>query len=78
MIEDETRRWLIGIEIESGLMVRALVASGSELVAVNPLSVDRYRDRVGCQNSITRAYPRVRRKRAAARTAWIQQTSCGS
>ena len=36
---------LIGIETDRGLMVRALVASGYELVAVNPLSVDRYRDR---------------------------------
>jgi transposase len=36
---------VIGIETDRGLLVRALVASGYELVAVNPLAVDRYRDR---------------------------------
>jgi transposase len=36
---------LIGIEIDRGLLVGALVAAGYAVHAVNPLSVDRYRDR---------------------------------
>lgn len=36
---------VIGIETDRGVFVRALIASGYEVVAVNPLSVDRYRDR---------------------------------
>lgn len=35
----------IGIEIDRGLLVGALVAAGYAVHAVNPLSVDRYRDR---------------------------------
>jgi transposase len=35
----------IGIEIDRGLLVGALVAAGYEVHAVNPMSVDRYRDR---------------------------------
>jgi len=35
----------VGIETDRGLMVRALVAAGYLVLAVNPLSVDRYRDR---------------------------------
>jgi hypothetical protein len=35
----------VGIETDRGLLVRALVASGYRVLAVNPLSVDRYRDR---------------------------------
>jgi hypothetical protein len=35
----------VGIETDRGLMVRALVAAGYRVLAVNPLSVDRYRDR---------------------------------
>lgn len=37
---------MVGIETDRGLMVRALVAAGYQVFAVNPLSVDRYRDRV--------------------------------
>jgi Transposase/Transposase IS116/IS110/IS902 family len=37
---------VVGIETDRGLMVRALVAAGYRVFAVNPLSVDRYRDRV--------------------------------
>jgi transposase len=36
---------VIGIETDRGVFVRALVAAGYEVLAVNPLSVDRYRDR---------------------------------
>lgn len=36
---------VVGIELDRGLLVAALVASGYELYAINPLSVDRYRDR---------------------------------
>ncbi len=36
---------VIGIEIDRGLLVGALVAAGYAVHAVNPLSVDRYRDR---------------------------------
>jgi len=36
----------VGIETDRGLLVRALVAAGYRVLAVNPLSVDRYRDRV--------------------------------
>jgi hypothetical protein len=35
----------VGIETDRGLLVRALVAAGYRVLAVNPLSVDRYRDR---------------------------------
>ena len=35
----------VGIEIDRGLLVDALVAAGYMVHAVNPLSVDRYRDR---------------------------------
>lgn len=37
---------VVGIETDRGLLVRALVAAGYRVVAVNPLGVDRYRDRV--------------------------------
>src|SRR5207247_7395812 len=36
---------VIGIELDRGLLVSALVATGYAVHAVNPLSVDRYRDR---------------------------------
>jgi hypothetical protein len=36
----------VGIETDRGLLVGALVAAGYRVFAVNPLSVDRYRDRV--------------------------------
>ncbi len=35
----------VGIETDRGLLVGALVAAGYEVFAINPLSVDRYRDR---------------------------------
>jgi transposase len=35
----------VGIELDRGLLVGALVSSGYEVYAINPLSVDRYRDR---------------------------------
>jgi hypothetical protein len=40
------RSWL-GIELDRGLLVGALVAAGYAVHAINPLSVDRYRDRHG-------------------------------
>ena len=36
---------IVGIETDRGLLVGALVAAGYQVFAVNPLSVDRYRDR---------------------------------
>jgi transposase len=36
---------VVGIEIDRGLLVRALVSAGYSVHAINPLSVDRYRDR---------------------------------
>ena len=42
---DEPAEVVIGIEIDRGLLVGSLVAAGYEVFAVNPKSVDRYRDR---------------------------------
>lgn len=36
---------IVGIETDRGLLVNALVAAGYRIFAINPLSVDRYRDR---------------------------------
>ena len=36
---------VVGIETDRGLLVGALRAAGYEVVAINPMSVDRYRDR---------------------------------
>jgi transposase len=36
---------VVGIELDRGLLVGALVAAGYSVRAINPLSVDRYRDR---------------------------------
>jgi len=36
---------IVGIELDRGLLVGALVAAGYDVYAINPLSVDRYRDR---------------------------------
>ena len=36
---------VIGIETDRGLLVRSLLAAGYQLYAINPLAVDRYRDR---------------------------------
>jgi transposase len=36
---------VVGIETDRGLLVRALLAAGYQIYAVNPLAVDRYRDR---------------------------------
>ena len=38
---------LVGVETDRGLLVAALVGAGYEVYAVNPRSVDRYRDRHG-------------------------------
>ena len=42
---DEPQEVVVGIETDRGLLVRALLAAGYEVVAINPMSVDRYRDR---------------------------------
>ena len=42
---DEPGEVVVGIETDRGLLVGALVAAGYEVFAINPLSVDRYRDR---------------------------------
>lgn len=41
----EDEQLAVGIELDRGLFVGALVAAGYEVYAINPLSVDRYRDR---------------------------------
>jgi hypothetical protein len=38
---------IVGIELDRGLLVGALVAAGYQVVAVNPLATSRYRDRHG-------------------------------
>ncbi len=43
--DDDPTEVIVGIEIDRGLLVGALVAAGYEIFAINPLSVDRYRDR---------------------------------
>lgn len=42
---DEHDEVVVGIELDRGLLVGALVAAGYDVYAINPLSVDRYRDR---------------------------------
>jgi transposase len=42
---EESEEAIVGIELDRGLLVGALVAAGYEVFAINPLSVDRYRDR---------------------------------
>jgi len=44
--EDEEPHVIVGIETDRGLLVRALLASGYEVIAVNPLSAARYRERL--------------------------------
>jgi len=42
---DEPGEVVVGIETDRGLVVRALLAAGYQIYAINPLAVDRYRDR---------------------------------
>jgi transposase len=42
---EEPAEVVIGIETERGLFVGALVAAGYQIIAVNPMSTSRYRDR---------------------------------
>lgn len=42
---EEPEDAIIGIETDRGLLVGALIAAGYQVFAINPLSVDRYRDR---------------------------------
>jgi hypothetical protein len=42
---EEAAEVVVGIELDRGLLVGALVAAGYSVHAINPLSVDRYRDR---------------------------------
>lgn len=42
---DEPSEVIVGIELDRGLLVGALVAAGYSVHAINPLSVSRYRDR---------------------------------
>ena len=44
---EEPDEVIVGIETDRGLLVGALVGAGYEVFAINPLSVDRYRDRHG-------------------------------
>ena len=43
--EEEPPEVIVGIELDRGLLVRALVASDYEVIAVNPMAAARYRDR---------------------------------
>lgn len=43
--DDDEATVTVGIEVDRGLLVRALVTAGYRVLAVNPLAVDRYRDR---------------------------------
>jgi transposase len=38
---------VVGIELDRGLLISALVAAGYQVVAVNPLAASRYRERHG-------------------------------
>ena len=42
---EEPEQVVVGIETDRGLLVRALLAAGYQVYAVNPLAVSRYRDR---------------------------------
>jgi len=42
---EEPEAVVVGIETDRGLLVQALVAAGYQIYAINPLAVDRYRDR---------------------------------
>ena len=42
---EEPKEVIVGIETDRGLLVGALVGAGYEVFAINPLSVNRYRDR---------------------------------
>ncbi|MQB02483.1 MAG: transposase, partial [Actinobacteria bacterium] len=42
---DDPEDVIVGIETDRGLLVGALIAAGYRVFAINPLSVDRYRDR---------------------------------
>src|SRR5258708_30156621 len=42
---EESAAVVVGIETDRGLLVQALLASGYQIYAINPLAVDRYRDR---------------------------------
>jgi hypothetical protein len=44
---DEDEAVAVGIEVDRGLLVSALVGAGYEVYAVNPLAASRYRDRHG-------------------------------
>lgn len=42
---EESDAVIVGIETDRGLLVQALLAAGYQVFAINPLAVDRYRDR---------------------------------
>ena len=42
---DEPEQVVVGIELDSGLLVSALVGAGYRVYATNPLAASRYRDR---------------------------------
>ncbi len=42
---EESGEVVVGIETDRGLLVQALLAAGYQIYAINPLAVDRYRDR---------------------------------
>ena len=42
---EESDAVVVGIETDRGLLVQALLGAGYQIYAINPLAVDRYRDR---------------------------------
>jgi transposase len=44
---EEPEQVVVGIEIDRGLLVQALIGAGYQLYAINPLAVSRYRERHG-------------------------------
>jgi Transposase len=66
-VEDEDVEVVVGIETDRGLLVRALVTAGYRVLAVNPLAVDRYRDRARVSGGAARRPGRQCRVGAARR-----------
>ena len=74
---DEPEQVVIGIETDRGLLVGALVAAGYQVYAVNPMSVDRYRDRHATSGSKSdRGDAKVTVKENVARAGVPTQMKC--
>jgi hypothetical protein len=55
---EEPEEVIVGIEIDRGLLVGALVGAGYRVFAIDPLSVDRYRDRHATSGGQVRSWGR--------------------